>query len=557
MVTWDFIDEHQGVVGEIFEQGGRRLARLAAGEIARIVLDAGAGAGGFHHFEIKQGALFEALRFKEAAGAIELLQARQQLGADQLDRLVHGGAGRDVVGIGEDADEGEIGGFFAGERVELGDGFDLVAQQGDAPGGGFIVGGEDFDGIAAHPEGAAHKAGIAALVLQRHELGQQLALVDLVALLHVDGHGGVIFHRADTVNARHRGDDDHVVALEDGARGRVAHAVDLLVDGGFFFDIGVGARHIGFGLVVIVVGDEILDRVIGEERLELAIELGGEGLVGREDQRRAIGGGDHLGGGKGLARAGDAEQHLVGFAIVDAFHQLGDGGGLVAGGLIGGDHAEGMADILFDLAFGAVRHPGGGALHLLAAMQDDLLERLDRGGDAHGLGVFQAFALARLGLFGGVGQRAADLGEGLGVLGGLVAQLGGGDMAEPGLRGFAQAIEIDAIDGVGLGFGGARRHAGDGVVAGFGGAALFQGGQLALGGLLGLGGFLGSGGLGRIGGGCGGLVGTIHPHLVAHALGIKRLAGGKVLGFFDLAEEIVDRKLSFAGARGFVGHGSP
>ena len=57
----------------------------------------------------------------------------------------------------------------------------------------------------------------------------------------------------------------------------------------FLLDVGVGARHVGLGLVVVVVGDEVLDRVVGEEALELAVELGGQRLVGREDQRRALG----------------------------------------------------------------------------------------------------------------------------------------------------------------------------------------------------------------------------------------------------------------------------
>ena len=69
------VDEDQGVVGEVFEQGRRRLAGLAAGEVARIVLDAGAGAGGLHHLEVEEGALLEALGLEQAAGAVELLQA--------------------------------------------------------------------------------------------------------------------------------------------------------------------------------------------------------------------------------------------------------------------------------------------------------------------------------------------------------------------------------------------------------------------------------------------------------------------------------------------------
>ena len=61
------VDEHQRVVGHIFEQRRRRLARLAAGEVARIVLDAGAGAGRLHHLEVEEGALLEPLRFEQAA----------------------------------------------------------------------------------------------------------------------------------------------------------------------------------------------------------------------------------------------------------------------------------------------------------------------------------------------------------------------------------------------------------------------------------------------------------------------------------------------------------
>jgi hypothetical protein len=51
----------------------------------------------------------------------------------------------------------------------------------------------------------------------------------------------------------------------------------------FLLDEGVGARHVGLGLVVVVIGDEILDRVVREEVLELGIELGGQRLVRRQD----------------------------------------------------------------------------------------------------------------------------------------------------------------------------------------------------------------------------------------------------------------------------------
>lgn len=56
------------------------------------------------------------------------------------------------------------------------------------------VGREDFDGIAAHAEGAALEIHVAALVLLGHKVGQKLALVQPVAHLHLEGHGCIGFH---------------------------------------------------------------------------------------------------------------------------------------------------------------------------------------------------------------------------------------------------------------------------------------------------------------------------------------------------------------------------
>ena len=64
------------------------------------------------------------------------------------------------------------------------------------------------------------------------------------------------------------------------------------------------------------------------------IELGGEGLVVREDNCGAVDVLDQLGDGECLARAGDAEKDLVTVAVIDATDELGDGVGLVAAGFV-------------------------------------------------------------------------------------------------------------------------------------------------------------------------------------------------------------------------------
>ena len=187
-----------------------------------------------------------------------------------------------------------------------------------------------LDRVAANSEAASHEIHVVAPVLQRHQIGHQLALLDTVAPLQAEGHRRVGLDRADTVDAGHAGDDDHVVTLHYGAGRRMAHAVDLLVDGRILLDIGVGPRDVGFGLVVIVVGDEILDRVVREEALELAVELRGERLVGSKDQRGPLGALDHLRHGEGLARAGNAEQDLIAFLRLGLRNEFGDGLWLIA-----------------------------------------------------------------------------------------------------------------------------------------------------------------------------------------------------------------------------------
>jgi len=139
----------------------------------------------------------------------------------------------------------------------------------------------------------------------------------------------------------------------------VAHAVDLFVDLRVFFYVGVGAGDVGLRLVVVVVADEVFHRVVGEEAFHLAIELRRERLVGGEDQGRLLHRLDHLGHGEGLARAGDAKQHLIAVLGADAAHEFGDRGGLVAGGLVLGHDLEAARQGFGRLLLGMNRAGGG------------------------------------------------------------------------------------------------------------------------------------------------------------------------------------------------------
>ena len=71
------------------------------------------------------------------------------------------------------------------------------------------------------------------------------------------------------VDTGHAGDYQDVAAREQRVGGRVAQLVDFVVHRRVLLDEGIGGGDIGLGLVVVVIGDEVFDRVMGEELLEL------------------------------------------------------------------------------------------------------------------------------------------------------------------------------------------------------------------------------------------------------------------------------------------------
>ncbi len=130
---------------------------------------------------------------------------------------------------------------------------------------------------------------------------------------------------------RHGRDDDHVAAREQVRRRGVAEPVDVVVPRAVLLDVEVGLRDVRLGLVVVVVGDEVLDRVVREELAELVAELRGERLVVRDHERGAPDLLDDPGHRRRLAGAGRAEQRLVPRARREPTHDRLDRLRLVAG----------------------------------------------------------------------------------------------------------------------------------------------------------------------------------------------------------------------------------
>ena len=107
-----------------------------------------------------------------------------------------------------------------------------------------------------------------------------------------------------------------------------------------FFYIGIRAGDVGLRLIIIIVGHEVLYRVVGEESLELAVQLRRQGLVVAQDEGRPLQALDYVGHGERLAGTRHTQQRNVLHSFGDDVAQLVDGLGLVPGGLVGGAQFE-------------------------------------------------------------------------------------------------------------------------------------------------------------------------------------------------------------------------
>ena len=228
------------------------------------------------------------------------------------DRDFHPIRGRHVMRRRIDRDALQLADHLAAQRIDLVQRLDLVAEELDAHRALLFVGrersrrcrrarGTSRDGNRSRCAGTAISTSL------RSTLSRSMCL----PLFEEHHHLEVDFGLAEAVDARDRRDDQHVVALEQRLGRGMAQLVDLVVDARVLLDEGVGRGDVRLGLVVVVVGDEVADRVFGEQALELVVELRGERLVRRHHQRRPVHLRDHVGHREGLARAGDAEQHLM------------------------------------------------------------------------------------------------------------------------------------------------------------------------------------------------------------------------------------------------------
>ena len=258
-----------------------------------------------YHLHVVLGALTDALRLNGLALALEELHLLPHLGFDlrQCPRqLVLGG---DIVVGGVDGNVIQDAHRRTGDYVDLADAIHLISPE-LHPNGVFLgVDRIDLHRVSSYTKHISVKGDVVALVADLDELFQQSVSVILHASAQADDHIFVVDGVAQTVDAADGGDNDHIPPFKEGGGGAVAQPVDLLVDAGVLLNEGVRVGDICLRLIIVVVGDEILDSIVREKLLELRTELGGQRFVVRQHQRRTLHPFDDLGHGEGLAAAGD------------------------------------------------------------------------------------------------------------------------------------------------------------------------------------------------------------------------------------------------------------
>ena len=158
----------------------------------------------------------------------------------------------------------------------------------------------------------------------------------LFADCEVEEHLAIVFRASEAVDTGDGSNDDHVGALDERSGGAEAHFFNPVIDSEVFLNVCVGTGDVGFWLIVIVVGDEVLNGAIGEEVLELLVKLGCKSFIVGKDEGRFLCFLDDVGHREGFARASYAKEDLRLFARLDARDEAIDRLGLVSSRFIVG-----------------------------------------------------------------------------------------------------------------------------------------------------------------------------------------------------------------------------
>ena len=166
----------------------------------------------------------------------------------------------------------------------------------------------------------SHKVYIVALILYTHKVGDKSVTGFLHTTADRHHHGLILLRVAEGVDTRNAGNDDNVTAFSDSGGSGMAELIYLVINGAVLFDINVLARHIGFRLIIVIVGHEIFHGIVRKKLLELRAKLSGKYLIMGKHQRRTVYPSNNVCHSKGLAGTCNAHKGLFSHAAFDTLY---------------------------------------------------------------------------------------------------------------------------------------------------------------------------------------------------------------------------------------------
>ena len=147
----------------------------------------------------------------------------------------------------------------------------------------------------------SHKIYIVSLILDTHKVSDKSVTGFLHTTADRHHHGLILLRVTKGVDTRNAGNDNNVTAFSDSGGSGMSELIYLVINGAVLFDINVLARHIGFRLIIVIVGHEIFHGIVRKKLLELRAKLSGKYLIMGKHKRRAVYPCDNVCHSKGLA----------------------------------------------------------------------------------------------------------------------------------------------------------------------------------------------------------------------------------------------------------------
>ena len=260
-----FIDECDEVLREIVYQAERPHAFAASVEVAGVVLYAGTISHLLDEFKVIFHSLLQPLRLQMLADAPEIFALGRHVILYLTDGLYTSFLGGHEVSC-------RIYGYFIKliyecpcQRVYDGDLLHFITEE-LYPYGVFSISYAYVYRVASHPECPSLEIGLRAAVQRIDQLIKQPGHAALFSPLHYDRLLVEVGRIAYSVQAGDAGYDYDVTSSGEQGRGCAeTQLLYLIVDAQVLFYVGVCHRKICLRLIVVVIGNEILDGIVREE----------------------------------------------------------------------------------------------------------------------------------------------------------------------------------------------------------------------------------------------------------------------------------------------------